>query len=309
MSRELKNADLNLLVVFKALAEESHLTKAAEKLHMSQPAVSNALSRLRELFDDELFVRAPKGMRPTSKAASLKAPITEALHIIQGQLATNDIFNIATAKNHFAISINGYAEFVSLPDMLRFARKEAPNIHLEILPESDLNTPELLRAGEIDLAIDYIPVSGKDFIQEHFFSEELVAIADKNNTRLCDGLDIQQYRELPHVAVRPRDHRGSHIEILLGRKKIKRQVVLSVSNLISIPAIIADSDMIATVPVRLANYFSSIFPIVSYQLPFEIDPVPISMFYHKEKTNDPAHKWLRKLFREFASKHEHKKGH
>lgn len=297
MSRELRNADLNLLIVFKALAEESHLTKAAEKLHMSQPAVSNALSRLRVLFEDELFVRAPKGMRPTSKARSIMPAIDQALDIIQEQLVSTEEFDIKKAKINFAISINGYAEFVNFPVVIETLRKDAPNAHLEVFPESDLNTPELLRAGELDIVIDYVPQKGKDFIEEPFFEEQLVVIAHNRNSQIVNDLTVELYKSMHHVAVRPRDHRGSHIEILLGRKQIRRQIVVSVSNLISIPSIVAKSDMIATVPKRLAEFFSSTYPITIYELPFKVETVPISMFYHREKINDPAHQWLRNLIK------------
>jgi DNA-binding transcriptional LysR family regulator len=293
MHRDLRNVDLNLLIVLNALAEEQHLTKAAEKLHMSQPAVSNALSRLRSLFDDELFVRAPKGMRPTPKAKALQEPIRQALGLIQEQFTPRETFDYTTAKHHFCISVNGYAEFVVLPPMMRGLRALAPNITLDICPESDARSPELLRTGEIDLAMDYIEIAGKDFIKEPFYSEELVVVTTKNHPKIKGPVDLELYKALPHVAVRPRNHRGSHTEIVLGRKQIKRKVVMSVSDLISLPAIAAQTDLICTLNKRLAHYFAKTLPIDIHALPFDTEAVPVYMYYHRDKQKDPAHTWLR----------------
>ncbi|MDX1451063.1 MAG: LysR substrate-binding domain-containing protein [Oleiphilaceae bacterium] len=293
MHRELRNVDLNLLIVFATLAEEEHLTKTAEKLHLSQPAVSNALSRLRKLFDDELFVRAPNGMRPTQKARALKEPIQQALAIIQNQLRPEEAFDYTTAHKHFSIAVNGYAEFMLFPVLMGHIRRCAPNISLSVMPESDANTPERLRSGELDVAIDYLTMRGKDFIEEAFLEEELVVVAAKDHPALEKGISMKQYNTLPHVSIHPRGHRGSHTEILLGRKQIKRHVVMSVSNLISFPPLVAHSDMICTLPKRLAMHFSPQLPIAIHPLPFKFDKITVYMTYHRDKRKDPAHIWLR----------------
>ena len=169
MNKDLRNIDLNLLVVFQALSEEAHLTRAAERLHMSQPAVSNALSRLRDVFEDELFVRAPKGMHPTPKAKALQQPIQDALNLIQSQLTPPDTFNSETAKNVFSISVNEYAELFMLPDLIQKLRTSSPFVSLNTFPESNTNNIELIRSGEIDIAIDYLPITGKELVKELFF--------------------------------------------------------------------------------------------------------------------------------------------
>ncbi|WP_086929998.1 LysR substrate-binding domain-containing protein [Agarilytica rhodophyticola] len=291
--KDLRNVDLNLLVVFNALAEEEHLTRAAEKLHLSQPAVSNALARLRDFFDDELFVRAPKGMKPTRKARALKQPIKQALEIIQNQLLDQDVFESKTAKNHFSIAVNSYAEFALLPRLIGNFRTEAPNVVLDIFPESDATTAEKLRSGELDIALDYLSLQGKDFIEEPFFEEELVVVAAKDHAELRNGLTIDLYNSLPQLSMHPRGHRGSHTEILLGRKHINRNIVMSVSNLISFAPLVANSDMICTLPKRLAKHFEKQLAISIYELPYNLDKIPIFMIYHRDRVNDPAHKWLR----------------
>lgn len=293
MSRDLRNIDLNLLVIFNTLADEEHLTKTAQKLHLSQPAVSNALARLRELFADDLFVRSPKGMRPTAKAKALKQPVRQALEIIQTQLMPPDVFDCATAKDRFAISVNGYAEFVIIPLLIKAFRQQAPSITLEVFPESDAQTPERLRSGELDLAIDYLSIPGKDLVEDYLLDEEMVVVASKGHPQLQGGISLSLYNQLPHVAILPRNHRGSHTEILLGRKQIKRNVILSVSNLISLPPIVANSDLICTLPKRLAEHFVQHLPIAIYPLPFDLDRVPVYMIYHRDQHNNEAHRWLR----------------
>lgn len=291
--KNLRQVDLNLLIVFNALAEEEHLTRTAEKLHMSQPAVSNALARLRELLGDELFVRSPKGMRPTPRAKKLQGPIREALGMIEEQLLPSTEIDPLQAKNHFSLSMNGYAEQVVLPRVMEPLRQLAPHISLTIYPESDAQTPELLRSGELDLAIDYLILSGKDFIAEPFFEEELVVLAAKNHPKLSGEMSLEDYRRLPHVVLRARDHRGSPTEIILGRKQIKRNVSIWVSNLCSLPSITASSELLSTVPKRLAEHFSKTLPLEIYPLPFECERIPIYMSYHDSRADDPAHRWLR----------------
>ena len=293
MNRDLRNVDLNLLIVFSALSEHNHLTKAAESLHMSQPAVSNALARLRELFDDELFVRAPKGMRPTQKAKSLIAPIKQALGLIQEQLNPSDRFEISTAKNRFAISVNGFAEYVLFPKFIKAFRQAAPHITLDIYPESNVETIELLKSGEIDIAVDYIQLNSKDFSHEVLFEEDLVVVANKDHPALKNGLTLAHYNSLPHVVVHPRSHKGSPTEIILGRKQIRRNVSITVTNFISLPAIAAESDMLCTLPKGLAKHFEKSLPIQIFEPPFHCPPVPVYLIYSRDKTQDKAHQWLR----------------
>ncbi|MBO9482901.1 LysR family transcriptional regulator [Salinisphaera sp. G21_0] len=293
MSKDLRNFDLNLLVVFHALSEEAHLTRTAERLHLSQPAVSNALSRLRDLFEDELFVRAPKGMRPTPKAKSLTQPIQEALNLIQSQLTPVDTFCSETAKNCFTISVNEYAELIDLPDFIRMLRASAPNVSLDIYPESNSTNIELIRSGEIDIAIDYLPITGKELVKELFYEERLVVIASNVHPILRDKLSTGLYTSLPYVAVRPRDHRGSHTQIILGKKSLKRNITMTVTNMLAIPQIVSKTDMLSIVPKRLAEYFQSFLPIAIHALPFDLDRVPIYMYYHQDKVNNQAHKWFR----------------
>lgn len=301
MSKDLRNVDLNLLIVFNTLSEEEHLTKTAQKLHLSQPAVSNALSRLRELFNDELFVRAPKGMRPTLKAKALKAPVKQALDIIREQLLTPDTFDSETAKTNFSVAVNSYAESVVLPPFMRYFRKVAPNITLDIFPECDAESAEKLRSGELDIAIDYIEIPGKDLVHEQFFNEEMVVVVSEQNADVGNEISLRQYNTLPHISIHPRNHKGSHTEILLGRKQVNRNVVMSVSSLMSFAPLVAQTDMICTLPKRLANYAIRAHDIRILPLPFDLESVPIYMIYSREKKEDGAHKWLREQLRKLAS--------
>ncbi len=293
MSKNLRNIDLNLLVVFSTLAEEQHLTKTAQKLHLSQPAVSNALSRLRELFNDELFVRAPKGMRPTLKAQELKEPIKQALDIIKIQLLAPEEFDPSTAKNSFSVAVNSYAESVVLPPFMRYFRNVAPKVTLEIYPEANEVTPEKLRSGELDIAIDYANMPGKDFVHEQFFNEEMVVVVAENNNNVGSKISLEQYNTLPHVTIHPRSHKGSHTEILLGRKQVNRNIVMSVSSLMSFAPLVAQTDMICTLPKKLAEHAKQTYPIRLLPLPYDFESVAVYMIYSREKRDDAAHKWLR----------------
>ena len=310
MQRDLRGIDLNLLVVLDALAHDPHITKAAQRLHMSQPAVSNALTRLRALFDDDLYVKTRGGMRPTPKALELKQPIREALATIQAQVQPQDRFEPSTAKHTFAIATNEYAESIVFPHFLSYIEKIAPNIRFDFHPEAS-NTSERIRTNELDLAIDYIKPKSKELICEHILEEELVVLARKNNPYInahtqdktaaqdsykgtqSEKLSGEIYRTAPHVALHPRNDKGSPTEIILGKKRVQRDIKIRVSNLLSLPAIAATTDNLCTVPRRLAQHCATTMPVEIHELPFDTKGIPAYLIYHRDKQNNQAHTWLR----------------
>ena len=300
MKVNLRSIDLNLLTIFDALMVEQHLTRASHKLNMSQPAVSNALQRLRVLLDDDLFIRTANGMLPTSRARGLQEPIGQALNIIQSQLSPLEEFDYQTAKHRFSISINDYGECVLLPQMIGVMRELAPNISLDIFPDNTSGLSDLLRSGDLDVAVDYLPLKGKEFEHEKVFEEDLVVVASSTNKKLGDKINVKTYQSLPHVSVHRRSEQGSPLEIVLGIKHIKRNVQLYVPHLVAMPALVANSDMLCTIPLRLAEHFSQLYPLKILELPFKLDPVPVYLIWHRDQRDSVPHSWIRNQIMQFA---------
>lgn len=292
MQRNLRGIDLNLLVVLDALAEDPHITKVAHRLHMSQPAVSNALTRLRAVFNDDLYVKTRGGMRPTPKALELKLPIRQALATIQAQVQPLDSFDPSTTKHTFAIAANEYAESIIFPHFLSYIEKIAPGIGFDFHPEAS-NTAEQIRTNELDLAIDYIQPKNKELICDKILEEELVVLARKNNPYVRKGLSSETYRTAPHVALHPRNDKGSPTEIILGKKRVQRDIKIRVSNLLSLPSIAASTNNLCTVPRRLALHCAQTMSVEIHELPFDTNGIPAYLIYHRDKQKNQAHTWLR----------------
>jgi len=296
MQRHLRGIDLNLLVVLDVLAEDPHITNAAQKLHMSQPAVSNALTRLRGIFNDDLYVKTRGGMRPTPKALELKQPIRDALFAIQQQVQPEAEFDPKTASNTFAIAANEYAESIVFPAFFQYLEQVAPNICFDLHPEADsiASLTERIRLKELDIAIDYIQPKSKELICEHVFEEDLVVMACKGNPYITDEIMTAEiYRSTPHVALHPRSDKGSPTEIILGKKQIQRDIKIRASSLMSLPAIAARTNCLCTVPRRVAANAQQTLPLETYELPFETNKIKAYMIYHRDKRNNQAHSWLR----------------
>jgi len=301
MLRSLRGIDLNLLVVLDTLGEDPHITKAAQKLHMSQPAVSNALTRLRGIFDDELYVKTRGGMRPTPKALALQKPIRAALQAIQLQVQPEVEFKPITARHKFSIAANEYAETIVFPMFFQYLEQVAPNIHFDLHPEAESvsSLTERIRLKELDIAIDYIQPKSKELVCEQVFEEDLVVLARKGNPHIKHDsqhpktLSAEIYRSAPHVALHPRSDKGSPTEIILGKKQIQREIKIRASSLMSLPAIAARTDCLCTVPRRVATHAKQTLALESYELPFDTKKITAYMIYHRDQRHHQAHTWLR----------------
>ncbi|MCH2040418.1 MAG: LysR substrate-binding domain-containing protein [Saccharospirillaceae bacterium] len=289
----LRNLDLNLLPVFTALVEEQHLSRAAERLHMSQPAVSNALKRLRQRMDDELFVRTSRGLKPTPRAIALYNKVRDGLQLIEQGWQQQKSFQPATSEQTFIISTNPAVEYLATPWLMKLLRQQAPNVRLRFEPDHLSDIPQRLQDGRVDIAIDFIDYHHRGLISEELQLEDLVVIAAKDHPDFSPELTLEQFERLSHVTVSPRNQQGTPIEQLMGHQKLQRDVRLHVTSFVSIPQIVAQTDLIAVVPVRLMHE-DHIQPLLqSAPLPFEYPQVPLKLIWHQSREQDQAHQWLR----------------
>lgn len=297
----LRRVDLNLLTVFEAILTEQNITRAAASLGMSQPAMSNALARLRELLKDPLFVRTGRGMLPTERAKQLAAPVREALALIQNTLSEQWLFDYATASHAFHIAMSDYCESVLLPRLLDWLEKVAPGISITVSPISERTLARQLSSGEVDLAIGNLDFLD-DFPQQRLLEESFVAVVRVDHPQVRDQLSLKLYTSLPHVVVaHPRRH-GSLVDAALAEHGLERRVAVTVRGFLTVPVIIANTNLIATVPLRVAQSYATLMGLKVLQPPVTIGAVNIRQFWHGRSEGDPAQQWLRRSITEICQR-------
>ena len=260
MKLNLRSLDLNLLPVFDALMREQHLSRAADALAMSQPAVSNALKRLRTSFKDDLFVRTSRGLKPTSRARELHSAIQPALQMIQQGVVAPE-FEPASSDLTLNLSMNAATEYLIAPYMMAWLRQEAPNMKVKLHPDHLDDIPAQLKDGLLDYAIEYVPYADSQFREQILARENLNVICAKHHKQLQGAISLEQFETTPQVTLVPRSsqaHKQSHlrgtpIEQLMGGNLPQRNITMHVSSFVAIPDIVASTDLIAVVPSRLSQ--------------------------------------------------------
>ncbi|WP_439820829.1 LysR family transcriptional regulator [Pseudomonas sp. HLG18] len=287
---DLRRIDLNLLVILDALLGEQHVTRAAERLHLSQPAVSHALARLRDLLGDPLLVRAGSGLVPTARALELAAPLADTLAQVQSLLAPNT-FDPASARRTFRLAMSDYGAAIILPGLIRTLRTEAPGIDLQISHASREGMVEGLLNGDIDLAAGVLPELPGDLRSTPLFEERYVCLLDRQSLPAGGVLDLPTYLSRPHVLLEMRGSGTPEIERTLTALRERRRVAVSLPHWSVAPQFISGTDLILTVASRALNEVDDESLIV-VPPPFEIAPFTFVSAWHKRRGGDQALNWL-----------------
>lgn len=301
----LQSFDLNLLLAFEALMVERSVTRAARRIHLSQPAMSNALARLRRTFDDPLLVRAPEGMKPTPLALSLMAPVRAALSQLRAALEEKPTFDPAASKRTFHLLANDYAEILLFPRTLSELHAMAPGVVIRIDRQRNLfQPPPPSSLGEShDLAIGFFPDAlslEASLHSELLWEEKNVCIASRSHPSIRGRLTLKQYATASHVAVFYKSEGPGVIDTILQQKGYSRRVAMFVPHFASVPFVVATTDFVATVPERLANRFAPMLKLQVLPAPIAIPPFRLTMVWHERSDTDPAHNWLRGVVLEIA---------
>lgn len=298
----LRKVDLNLLTVFDAILTEQNITRAAASLGMSQPALSNALGRLRDLLNDPLFVRTSKGMIPTERAKQLAAPVREALGLIQTTLSEQWVFDYATARHAFTVAMSDYGEAVILPRLMNYLEKVAPAVNISVVPISERTLAQALRSGEVDLAVSNLDFLEGEFPAQRLLEESFVCLARAEHPQVRDSLTIKLFAELSHVIVSHPRRRGSPIDEALAEHGLRRRVALRVSSFTAVPMILLNTNLIATLPQRVAQRYAGAMGLHMLQPPVTVPNVTVHQFWHPRTDPDPANQWLRRSIAELCQR-------
>lgn len=298
---KLQALDLNLLVVMDALLTEGHLTRAAEKIGMTQPAASNALSRLRAALGDDLFVRTGGRMMPTALAQTLAPAVREALQRLRDALEGPERFDPRTLDRLFRVSMSDYGEAVLLPPMLARVRAEAPRTRIRLeLPHALFEPPaERLIAGQVDLAVGFFSdAAARDprFVWHPIITDELVFVARRGHPCTRGKLTLKRFTAVPHVRIiYSEDQQGGMIDVLLRARGAKRICLLTVPHFAALPYALAASDAVAAMPLRLAELYCQRWPLAMLKPPIATPQLTLAAVWHQRSHNDRAHAWFRTL--------------
>jgi LysR family transcriptional activator of mexEF-oprN operon len=295
---ELRKADINLMVVFEALMQERNLTRAAEKLFLAQPTVSAALARLRTMFDDPLLIRVGNRMEPSARAAEVIKHLTPALDAMSAALSLTHDFDPPTSKMTFRIGLSDDVESGLLPPLLRALRTEAPHVVVVVQHVDYWRIPDLLATGDVTVGISQtrgLPANAKRKVLRTM--QARVLRADKS----AQPLTLEEFCQRPHVQVSPTANTQGVVDDWLKEIGRARSVVLSVPQFSSLPAILADSDLLACCPDYAAAAMASWGNLQAEPLPFDTVPLVLAMVWLSTTDSDPAERWLRGRLEQYMS--------
>ncbi len=286
--------DLNLLVVFDALMQERHVTRAAARLALSQPALSHALARLRHMLKDELFIRTPKGMIPTPRAEQLALPVRSALDGLQHSLEPTQ-FIPSEATSSFRIAADNYSAVVLVGPLAGRIIKIAPGVTLEFRPSGTLNILDLLDRGELDLAIGPFAQQGERFSRLSLLQDEFVVVLRKGHPAAgTRELSLTKFASLSHLSISSVPFAMDFIDQALARQGLTRRIQLRAPFLSAVRILIA-SDMVSVVRRRVAEELVRYRPLLIRSLPHPSPTVETAMIWPRWLDNQPSHRWLREM--------------
>jgi DNA-binding transcriptional LysR family regulator len=292
--------DLNLLVVFNAVAQERNFTRAGQQLGMSQPAVSHALARLRHVLKDDLFVRTPEGMQPTPRAERMAGPVRAALRELQVTVEPDE-FDASQTSRSYTIAANNYAARAIIPALARRMTKYSPSVVLEVRPIGAMHVLDQLDAGGVELALTTLTDGGDRFKCVGLLDDEYVAILSSDNPVTAEPvLSIEAFAAMPHITITSSGDDTHFIDDALADRGLARLVSAKVP-LHSLILMLIGSEALAVVPQRVAADLVAICPLTMRPLPFASPRVSLSMIWHRRLDNHPAHRWLRGTLRAVAA--------
>jgi LysR family nod box-dependent transcriptional activator len=303
---QLNRFDLNLMIALDVLLREKNVTHAAERVHVTQPAMSAALHKLREFFNDQLLVRIGREMELTPRGLSLVEPVREALLRIQAALGTQPSFAPNTAQREFTVIVSEEAVPDFLPAILRRVAGEAPGIRcrIELISQRALAQ---LEYGEADLCLclDNLRLFEARAFPESLRSVRLrpvrwICAVDRNHPTVGETLSAEEFYALPHVIGRPSGYSATAEELVRRLFDIDLTVHLTVPSLLHLPLVLAGTSYVATLPERVALLFASTMPIKTFPTPFPLPDQYELLLWHKRHEPDPAHAWLRELIVQLA---------
>ena len=291
---DIRAFDLNMLKAFDALMNERAVTRAAGRIGLSQPAMSHALSRLRSLFADDLFVRTATNMEPTARAREIAPLVRTAIEHIEAALSLGAGFDPTRSAAIFTAGMAEYAEIALVGQLAQGFAREAPGATLRLLPASGAEIVEGLDRGLIDVAVAYLQNLPAHIDSMILLRDPFVVVARNGHPVTAEPLSLEAYAAQHHMLVSPRGTISGALDRILVDFGLKRRIALLVATYLAVPAALAQSDLVATVPHRTARQIAATAQIAIMPLPIDF-AMTVSMAWHRRAASDPAQAWFRSM--------------
>ncbi|MGJ8690307.1 MAG: LysR family transcriptional regulator [Gammaproteobacteria bacterium] len=285
----IKKCDLNLFLVFDTIYTERNLTQAAKILAITQPAVSNALARLRKLFNDELFVRTARGMQPTPVADSIAQSVSEALSLLKSSILEREDFNPLLSERIFQFSMTDLAEALVLPRLIPLFEESAPNVSLQSYFVKRNELARNLSRAELDFAVDVPVIEDPQLCHQSLMQDDYVCCLRHGHGALKKEFTLEAFLQLQHIHVSSRRKGLGQVDLALLKYDSERRIKLRVQHYRVAAAIVSSTDFSLCLPRFLAEkYDLAILP-----LPFDVPQLDLHLYWHRQSDSDSAHRWMR----------------
>jgi DNA-binding transcriptional LysR family regulator len=300
-----KTPDLNLLPIAVALYDELSVSHAARQLGMSQPAVSKALGRLRETFDDPLFVRGPSGMVPTPRAHAIVRAARPHLQHLHEDLLKGERFDPATSTRPIVLGLSDIAEMAFVPSILDHLRVHAPKCPVITVTAPDAHLAERLEKGDVDVAAGYFPaLAQRNFRQRRLSKHGFACLMRAGHTLWKSRLTVSAFLAAEHIVIRREGRSQEILERFIERRRMRRKIAMYTSNVLSVPFIVMDTQLVATLPYAVVTRFASLTSEVAAALPpFDLT-YDLKLHWHRRFDNEPRSIWLREQLAAIFKDHQ-----
>lgn len=290
----LRNIDLNLLTVFDAIMAEGNMTRAAAAIGMTQPAISLAVSRLRDLVGDPLFERTGRGVKPTPRALAMAAPVRRALETITNAVEAGGDFDYRSADRTFKLVLNDYGELLYLPGLMKWLGDHHASITIRTYPVSGIDAIRDLRFGTIDLLLWLEPIDDSEVSVQQLTTEGQMCLLRPDHPLAGKELTLDDYIAMDHLTIRmPLSSGQSVVAQRIRARGAERRVAAEVHSCHEMPPIIAATDLVCTLPTRMAEAMARHYPLKVVEAPLPEMTLPVYMMWHRSMDQDPGHTWLR----------------
>jgi DNA-binding transcriptional LysR family regulator len=292
---DLRSLNLNLLTALDVLVREANVTRAGQRLGLSQPAMSNVLGQLRRLLDDPVLVRSGRGMAPTPRALELVGPVRKALAELERALTVDHGFAAARSDRVFRIAAMDHAWVTLLPRLARRITEEAPGIRVDLVPYVQADAAADLESGVLDAAVAVGRRHGRGagFRRAELYDDNFDCLVRKGHPIVKHRLTLGRFVECGHVVASPSGRRGGLVDRALKRQGLARRVHVIVSNFAAAPFVVAQTDLITTIPRGVARPFAEMLDLRVFPPPVAIEGGPWFLIWHQRSERDPAEDWLR----------------
>jgi len=293
---ELRNFDLNLLVAFDLLMQEQNVSRAAERMFICQSAMSHILQRLRQQLDDPLLVKTPSGMKPTDRALAMIDPVRAVLRDVRRLIGTREEFDPATSVRRFVIAATDYMDVLVIPALVERIAQCAPGVDIHVkrtetpFPEKELENNDL----DVVLGFETVLKPPGQMMVEKLFVDRMTCLVRKNYAKNRGGrLTLDEFISMKHMLISRTGTRIGLVDEWLAEKGLERRIALIVPHFLSAPFIVAKTDMVLSLPERIAKQFIGLAPLRILPIPMDLPAYNLVMVWHPLRKNDPAHRWLR----------------